>query len=157
MQQYTVRYAHLESPSSLIEGDLVLGRDVIGKMGNTGSSNGAHLHIDVLEGLVKKVVRLSEIGYENGDLYTPNIKQLNYFIDDYLFDTHILITTPFYDPTYEVAYEVSHPAYDVVPENRKTYPGRNNIIYWNRSKTGLVVKTGYDNGYGNYVLILFEA
>jgi len=154
MKQYTVRYAHLEIPSLLVEGDLVMGRDTIGKMGNTGSSIANHLHIDVVEGFVNRIIRLSERGYGQEE-YTPNLKQLNYFIDEGVFDFEIFITTYFGDPDYSSDY--IHHAYDVVPENRHMEPGRNNLIYWNRSKTGLVLKTGYDDGYGNYVLIGYEA
>ncbi len=154
MRQYTVRYAHLELPSLLNEGDLVLSKDVVGKMGSTGASSAPHLHIDVVEGLVNRIIKLAEIGYENGQEYRPNLKQLNYFIDDLLFDTELLITTYFGDPTYSGDL---HHAYDVVPENRHFEPGRNSVIYWNRSKTGLVTKSGHDDAYGNYVLIVFEA
>jgi len=153
MRQYTVRYAHLELPSLLVEGDLVMSGDIIGKMGNTGSSTATHLHIDVLEGFVNRIIRLSEIGYEQEE-YAPNLKQLNYFIDEGMFDFEIFITTYFGDPNYPSAY--IHYAYDVVPENRHMEPGRNSLIYWNRSKTGVTLKTGFDNGYGNYVLIGFE-
>ena len=153
MNRYTVRYAHLEIPSLLVEGDLVMGSDTIGKMGNTGSCTANHLHIDVVEGFINKIIRLSEIGYDKE--YIPNLKQLNYFIDKNLFDFEILITTYFGDPTYSSPY--IHHGYDVVPENRHYEPGRNSLIYWNRSKTGIVLKAGHDNGYGNYVLIGFEA
>ena len=44
---YKTRYAHLKDPSSLKVGDKVAEGDVIGEMGNTGTSGGAHLHFEI--------------------------------------------------------------------------------------------------------------
>ena len=49
-KKYTFRFIHL-SKTSVSKGDLVQGGEVIGNMGNTGSSsNGSHLHFDIWEG-----------------------------------------------------------------------------------------------------------
>ena len=55
--KYTVRYAHLES-ISVKEGQTIKEGDVIGIMGNTGQSFGAHLHIDVVRGKADKDIHL---------------------------------------------------------------------------------------------------
>ena len=154
MKQYTVRYAHLEKLSDLVEGDMVMGDTKVGRMGNTGKSTANHLHIDVVEGFIRHILRLSQIGYEKDNKYTPSLEQLNYFIDGTLFKEEIHITEYFGSPNYIGG--VLHHAYDVVPDNRHLEPGRNFDIYWNRSKTGLVLDSGFDSGYGNYILIGFE-
>ena len=153
--KYTVRFAHLKTPSCLKEGEAVFSGDMIGTMGNTGQGKFNHLHLDCVRGIVDKIIRLKEIGYDGQD-YTPDIKQLNYFIDSKLFKTSIVITTFFYEPDYKILYGKDHPAYDVVPIDRKETEEHFDI-FWNRSKTGTVLKTGYDSGYGYYVLIGFEA
>lgn len=155
METYTVRFAHLaEIPIQKI-GDIIFRGDKVGRMGNTGQSTADHVHTDVIEGLVDKIIRLEEIGYEEGKSYLPNIKQLNYFIDDELFGIGPVITTYFYDPEYKVKYRKDHPGYDLVPSDYDTMDHYN--IYWNRSKTGIILAVGYDAGYGNYILIGFEA
>ena len=156
MKTFTVRFAHLENRPHLSVGQIIFEGDKIGRMGNSGSSTADHLHIDVIEMFVKKIIRLKEIGYESGHAYNPNVEQLNYFIDAGLFKTQIHITSYFYDPDYKLSTGKHHPAYDVVPKNRKE-TDNNFDIFWNRSKTGVVLKTGFDNGYGNYVLIGFES
>ena len=156
MNAFTVRFAHLKELPSPMVGDVIFRGYKIGDMGSTGQSKHNHLHIDVIEGLIKRVVRLNEIGYEKGKLFLPNIEQLNYFIDNELFGIRPVITTHFYDPEYKKMYKKDHPAYDVVPEDR-----HNTIehfgIYWNRSKTGVILHKGFDDGYGNFILIGYEA
>lgn len=44
---YEIRYAHLQS-RSVSQGDSVHKGDTIGKVGNTGSSTGSHLHIELM-------------------------------------------------------------------------------------------------------------
>ncbi len=79
--------------------------------------------------------------------------QLDYFIDGLLFKCRLVITTKYLDPEYKEVYGKDHPAYDVVPKN----PTKRNI-YWNRSKIGLVTAVLNDPaGYGNYILVMFEA
>jgi len=156
MDSYTVRFAHLKEEPIAKIGNVIFQGDKVGTMGSTGASKFNHLHIDVIEGLIKKIVRLEEIGYEDNYSYQPNIKQLNYFIDDELFGIKPVITTPFYDPGYEILFNNHHPAYDIVPKDRhETY--EHFSIYWNRSKSGVILDKGFDVGYGNYILIGFEA
>ncbi len=156
MNTYTVRFAHLEELPTAKKGDVIFRGDKVGRMGSTGKSTLNHLHIDVIESLIDHIVRLKEIGYEHEKTYCPNIEQLNYFIDGELFGVKPVITTYFYDPQYKIDWDKDHPAYDVVPLNRKLTTDNYNI-YWNRSKTGVILNSGFDkNGYGYYILIGFE-
>jgi CRP-like cAMP-binding protein len=109
----------------------------------------------VIEGLIKHIIRLEEIGYEDEYSYRPNIKQLNYFIDNELFGIKPVITTPFYDPEYQVLFDKHHAAYDLVPEDRH-HSQDHFSIYWNRTRTGVILSKGFDIGYGFYILIGFE-
>jgi len=155
MKSYTVRFAHLQELPIPKLGDVIFPGDKVGRMGTTGQSKFPHLHIDVVEGLQDKIIRLSKIGYEREHIYKPNIKQLNYFIDDELFGIKPVITTAYYDPEYKVKYKKDHPGYDIVPENRHRTKDNYNI-YWNRSKTGIMLAKDFDDGYGFYILIGFE-
>ena len=153
MGNFTVRFAHLEKIPDFKEGDAVHRNMKIGRMGSSGQSVRNHLHIDVIEGYVNKIIRLQEIGYETEKSYVPNIRQLNYFIDEKLFKIALVVTTHFYDPEYKVLFKKDHPAYDVVPKDRHRSK-KHFDIFWNRSKKGIVSKVGYDEkGYGNYILI----
>lgn len=163
MKTYTVRFAHLEELPIAKPGDVIFEGDKVGEMGSTGKSTANHLHIDVVESLIKHIIRLKEIGYEEGKSYRPNIKQLNYFIDKELFGIKPLITTYFYDPQYKIDWDKDHPGYDVVPIDRLEKSRYTDLkkehfsIYWNRSKIGTILATGFDKGYGFYILIGFEA
>jgi hypothetical protein len=142
--KYTVRYAHLKDIPTL-EG-LVKEGEIIGVMGNTGQSYGAHLHIDCVRGLQYNNWKLADV--ENGHM-ASEIRQLNYFIDNELFKQPYRITTYYCDPEY--INNKLHFAYDIVPIRGDW------TIYWNRSKIGQVLAKGYDDSYGNYILIGFEA
>lgn len=156
MKSYTVRFAHLQELPIPKLGDVIFPGDKVGRMGTTGQSKFAHLHIDVVEGLQDKIIRLSKIGYEVEHIYKPNIRQLNYFVDDDLFGIKPIITSYFYDPDYKQRFGKDHPALDLVPENRHRTKDNYNI-YWNRSKTGIILAKGFDDdGYGYYILIGFE-
>jgi len=155
MNTFTVRFAHLKETPIAMVNDVIFKGDKVGTMGSTGQSKHNHLHIDLIEGLITHIVRLDNIGYEDEFSYKPNIKQLNYFIDEELFGIDPVITTPFYDPEYERLFGKHHPGYDLVPKDRhKT--DKHFSIYWNRSKSGIILAKGFDNGYGNYILIGFE-
>jgi len=156
MNTFTVRFAHLEEPPIAMVNDVIFKGDKVGTMGSTGKSTANHLHIDLIEGLITHIVRLKEIGYEDEFSYRPNIKQLNFFIDKELFGIDPVVTTPFYDPDYERLFDIHHPGYDIVPEDRET-TDKHFSIYWNRSKSGIILAKGFDNGYGNYILIGFES
>ena len=148
---HTVRFCHLEHKPTLNIGDVVKRGDIVGRMGNTGQSSGAHLHIDCVEGMHSMVWRLGQM---EANVITPSIRQLNYFIDDELFNTPHEITTYYGCPDYMKLYNKVHCAYDVVPKNRD----RNYFdIFWNRSKHGTITAIGYDDiGYGWYINISFE-
>lgn len=151
--QYTVRFTHLDFLPTLKIGDKIITGDLIGVMGNSGASSAIHLHIDCVKGWHKRVYTLKEI--ESGK-YKASPTQLVYFIDRDLFKIDLLVTSYFYDPTYLHFYKKNHPAFDVVPINRHQ-TNENHKIYWNRSKTGVVLSVGFDNGYGNYINIGFKA
>jgi len=151
MGTHTVRYAHLESLPKWKVGQLIRPHDIIGKMGNTGQSDGAHLHIDVINGYTSELYKLQEMGCTNK--YTPNIEQLNYFIDYALFRSEYKISTYFGDPRYLKTYNKPHYGYDIFPTAGYSFWD----IYWNRTKMGHVLKTGYaENSYGYYIIIGFE-
>jgi len=150
----TTRYAHLVELSKLKVGGTVRYGDLVGIMGSSGQSKFNHLHIDVVIGLVYKIIRLSQIGPKKE--YVPDKKQLKYFLDKDLFKTKLFITTTYLEKEYEKIYGKKHHAVDVVPKDRhrtKAHFG----IYWNRTKIGTVLKSGFDiNGYGYYILIGFS-
>ncbi len=50
---YTSRYAHMNTQSKTKVGQTVVKGEVIGGIGNTGLSYGAHLHLEILKGNVK--------------------------------------------------------------------------------------------------------
>ena len=155
--KYTVRFAHLKELPDFKEGSIIHRNMKIGRMGSSGQSVRDHLHIDVIEGTVKEIIRLQQIGYEPEKLFIPNIRQLNYFIGKMLFKIEPVITTYFYDQEYNILFKKYHPAYDVVPKDRHRSK-KHYDIFWNRSKVGTVLKVGYDEkGYGNYILIGYEA
>lgn len=146
---YTVRYAHLASAPKLKQGDKVKTGDIIGEMGSTGQSSGAHLHIDCVEGRQVRKYALSEI--ESG-AFVSSPRQLNHFIDSSLFGVPLEITTYYADPDYMRQYKKVHSGYDVVPKDRKS-----KIIRWNRSAIGEVVAILDDPaGYGNCVYVSFS-
>ena len=87
---YTVRYAHLEKVPGFIPGDRIKPEEFIGRMGSTGKSTAAHLHIDCVEGEQKKNWSLSDM--EKWKI-PPAHRQLNYFIDSGLFQTPLHITS----------------------------------------------------------------
>ncbi len=147
--KFTVRYAHLDSVPELKKNQLIERGNKIGRMGNTGTSTGSHLHIDCVEGYVSKVFHMWEI---DQDIYISNPKELNYFIDFQLFNTKIHVTASYFDPFYMESRGILHPAYDVVPLNRHETK-KNYDIFWNRSFRGKVLSLGYDKGYGNYIQI----
>ncbi len=147
---YTVRYAHLELLPNLKIGDHIYYGDYIGVMGSTGQSTGQHLHIDVVEGTPTRIFLLSEMYAGNPK---PEIKQLNYFIDDALFKSPLIITTYYGDPVYMSRFGKIHLGYDVVPRDKTKKQ-----IYWNRNIYGVVTaKYENDPGYGNMIYIAFEA
>ncbi len=148
---YTVRYAHLEY-SMIDVGDEVRAPALIGRMGNTGASSGAHLHIDCVEGSVRRSWLLSDA--ENYNV-RPAYRQLIYFIDQDLFKHPLKITTRFCDISYFFEYNKIHTAYDVIPSDGDRTDDHFDI-FWNRSMPGKVIAKGDHAGYGNYLHIQFD-
>ena len=151
---YTVRYAHLAERPRFPVGKIIRRGDVVGTMGNTGKSTAAHLHIDCVEGMQTSRYTLTDI--EKGQpLASP--RQLNYFIDNGLFDIEPFITMCYCDYRYQIAYKKIHPAYDIVPIDRKASHAHFKIK-WNRSMPGRVIHILDDPaGYGHCLYIAFEA
>jgi murein DD-endopeptidase MepM/ murein hydrolase activator NlpD len=153
MMTYTVRYAHL-AETMLKPGETVNRGNQIGVMGNTGSGTGAHLHLDVVEGEQKGRYNLDDMA--NGDP-RPSAKQAVLFIDQEIFQVDPVITTCYADLDYYLQRHKVHCAFDVVPWDRHKTPGHFRI-YWNRSMPGRVIKILEDDpGYGNCVMIAYEA
>ena len=151
--KYTVRFAHLET-IFVQPGQIVSRGQVIGKMGSTGQSTAAHLHIDCVEGEHKERYNLSMMGKGKPK---PDKKQLDFFIDSELFETDIEITTGYLDPDYEILFSKPHAGYDVVPKDRKE-TDIHYKIHWNRSASGEVIKImKNDPGYGKCVYVVFNA
>ena len=153
--KYTVRYCHMAFPTNLRIGQKIKSGDTIGKMGSTGQSTAAHLHLDCVHGEIAEPWRLSDM--ENQKV-VPAFRQINYFIDSGLFLVEPVITSYYNDPNYKdsAGRNIVHLAYDLVPINR--HQTMNNYdIYWNRTKTGRLIAKGYDEGYGYYAHISYEA
>jgi len=146
---YTVRFAHLKNRPDFRAGEEIHHGEFLGTAGNTGASDGIHLHIDCVEGIISRVWKLSETEH-NCPQSCP--KQLNHFIDSNLFKSDIAVTTPYCDHEYMKSYGKVHHAYDVVPKDRKSWG-----IHWNRSKVGSVLLAGPDPDYGNVLLVGFQA
>ena len=153
---YTVRFSHLKDRPHYTVGDTITRGDVVGIMGNTGQSTGAHLHIDVVRHKQSKPWLLDDVdpSCRNNGKHWPDPVQLNHFIDAELFGgLDFDITTYYLDPAYKKRFGKRHPAYDVVVRSKAL----KNQIYWNRSMSGIVSDVGFNSGYGNYILISYEA
>lgn len=150
---FTAMYAHLESKPDLAEGQLLRRGAKIGKMGNTGKSTANHLHLGLINGIHGSLWRLANI-HPSRD----HSKQTAYFIDAELFGIEPHITTFYCDSRYNDGKGnwINHPCYDIVPADRHISDKHFNI-FWNRSMPGEVLTSGYDDGYGYYVLIGFDA
>jgi len=150
---YTSRFAHL-AETTLRPGQTIHRGDIIGVMGNTGSGSGAHLHLDVVEG--EQVGRYTLDDVANGNPQ-PSAKQAVLFVDQELFRVMPFITTQYADLDYYLHWHKIHCGFDLVPEDRHQTV-EHFRIYWNRSMPGKVVKImENDIGYGNCVMIAYEA
>lgn len=149
---YSVLYGHL-SEVYVKKGDKLVYGNKIGKMGNTGyvipaptkenPTAGTHLHLSVVEGKKTYTWTLASMKNEN----KPDKQQCLYFLQDNdIFDKkdEVKITCGW------LGYK-NHYAYDIVPKNYSYYD-----IHWNRSFTGTVSATGYNSGYGNFVVIQYD-
>ena len=151
--KYTVRYAHLVSRSPLPVGTVVEKGKLLGFMGNTGKSDGAHLHIDVVDGEQPKTYKLADMdaNRHNPNMKWPNVVELNWFMDSELFGCRPLVTTYYCEPAYLLLYKKLHPAYDVIPVIKATTG-----IHWNRSYPGKVIRNEFDEGYGWHIHVRYE-
>lgn len=150
---YTVRFAHL-SEIHVRPGQTVKRGEKIGRMGNTGASQGAHLHLDVVEGIQAGRYTLTDmaLGKPRADA-----KQATLFIDAELFGVEPIVTTYYSDPAYYKTLAKWHFGYDLVPSDRHKTQEHFDIL-WNRSMPGRVTKIMTDDpGYGNCVMIAYEA
>ena len=153
MKTYTVRFAHL-AETTLRPGQTIHRGDIIGVMGNSGSGSGAHLHLDVVEDEQKGRYTLDDVANGNP---RPSAKQAVLFIDKELFRVDYFITTFYADIEYFKIHNKIHCGFDLVPEDRHQ-TAEHFKIHWNRSMPGKVVKImENDIGYGNCVMIAYEA
>lgn len=151
--KFTVRFAHLASRPMLTVGDKVVRGDIVGKMGNSGQSTGAHLHIDVVRGWQNHRYTLEDM---DTGIVSPCARELLWFIDDELFNHPYVITTNYADRDYFYHYKKVHHAFDIVPEDRHETQAHY-YIHWNRSHPGHVMMVDYDErGYGHYILVGYE-
>lgn len=152
--KYTARFAHLDDGPMAKVGDVLNRGDVIGVMGNTGVGTGAHLHLDVVEGIQAGRYTLTDVA-NGGPKASP--KQAVLFIDKELFRVEPVVTTGYADPEYYRSRGKWHFAFDVVPEDRHQSKAHF-AIHWNRTAQGVVIKAiRGDTGYGNYLLVGYEA
>ena len=146
-------FAHLRQPSGLNIQDRIEPNFPIGVMGNTGQSLGDHLHLACVEGLHGDPWTLADMENFNPK---PAPRQAAYFIDKDLFGTDIFITTPYACPKYLRQHKKIHQAFDVVPLDRHVNDAHYQI-WWNRTKEGTVIFSGFHEAYGYCVIIAFEA
>lgn len=158
MKDYTGIFAHLEDDPGFEVGDKVQPGDIIGRMGNTGQSSGAHLHFGNFHGKHKRIIRLREVSTDGPIKFA--LEQGLYFIDEGLFGgVPYIVTTHVGDPFYyhglkEVpTHNKYHWGWDLVPADRRE-TDKHFDIHWNRSFSGEVNFVDFDpNGYGWIILI----
>ena len=142
----TLLLAHLEQKSMYRAGDNILPGYHLGRMGSTGASTAAHVHMGNAIGY-RGLWRLRDV--EEGDMKDCP-RELNRFISE-KFLKGIKVTTPYCDYQYQKEYGKVHYGYDV--STRKRYPWN---IYWPIDEHGSVLAIGWDDAYGNYILIGYE-
>jgi murein DD-endopeptidase MepM/ murein hydrolase activator NlpD len=155
MMTYTVRFAHLEKRPPVEVGQTIRRGDHIGRMGNSGQSFGAHVHMDIAEGRPTYIYRLADL--ERGNPQPAPLKQALFFIsDEELFKHKALVTVGPGDVEYFNKLGKVHYHYDVVPLNRRITQD-NYDLYWPRSMPGTVTAIHWDpSGYGHVVYIAYE-
>jgi len=158
--QYTKLYAHLEE-RYVNHGEIVNSGDRIGRMGTTGMSTAIHLHSGLYPGRRNGLIRMSALLREQLSLseaeYRDLIQQHHYFVDAGLFGVNPVVTAGYMDPLYVINGKfIHHVGLDLVPWDRHKTTDHYDAM-WNRSKPGEVLVSDWDRGYGNYVLIAFEA
>ena len=159
--KYTVRFAHMENAPAFKVGDTIKRGDVIGRMGTSGQSTAAHLHMDVVEGFQVARYQLKDIEADSPKAAPP--RQAAYFLTKdqskgyELFGIIPVVTTHMADPEYLESRGKIHFHYDVVPEDRLRTKAHFDI-HWPRSADGKVLRVDYDDkGYGHCLYVGFEA
>ena len=150
----TARFAHLETLPHWKAGDTIQQNFLVGRMGSSGQSTGAHLHLDLTVGENAGMYSLQDI--EEGKPQAGPLKQLMFFLDDELFTVPLVITTAYAELEYYRLTRKVHHGFDVVPEDRRTTRAHYDI-HWNRSMPGRVIRVSNDPyGYGYHINIAFE-
>jgi hypothetical protein len=155
--KYTMMCCHLKE-AKVKNGQLVNYGDELGIAGNTGDSDGVHIHLEVIEGEhYDRWWILNDIYYERG--IKGSREQANYFVDDDFFKAPYKVTVN-YDgiivstgAKYYDLYKRHHPAIDFI--NRDGL-ARHRTFYWNRTFTGRVTRVGYNRWIGNYIVIVYD-
>jgi hypothetical protein len=150
----TARFAHLDSLPRWKVGETIHENTVIGRMGSSGQSTAAHLHLDLTRGENAGMYSLLDI--ENEKPAAGPLKQLLFFVDDDLFGIAPVVTTPYAEAEYFKLLRKVHHGFDLVPEDRRTTKDHFDI-HWNRSMKGRVIRVANDPyGYGYHINIAFE-
>jgi hypothetical protein len=150
----TARFAHLDSLPRWKVGETIHENTIIGRMGNSGQSTAAHLHLDLTRGENAGMYSLLDI--ENEKPAAGPLKQLLFFLDEELFTVPLVVTTPYAEIEYWNLLHKVHHGFDVVPQDRRTTKDHFDI-HWNRSMPGRVVRVANDPyGYGYHINIAFE-
>ena len=82
---FTIRYMHMNSAPLVSAGQHVQAGTIIGYVGNTGQSTGAHLHIDINTG-----------GYTTGNQIRADMESIVNVIDFFLFQFYYITGTNIY-------------------------------------------------------------
>jgi len=167
--KYTVRFAHMEKAPAWKVGDTIKRGDVIGRMGTSGQSTAAHVHMDVVEGFQVARYQLKDIEADSPKAAPPRQAALFLTKDAdkgyELFGITPIVTTHMADPEYLESLGKIHFHYDVVPEDRERWVKGVKVgskahfdIHWPRSAEGKILRVDYDEkGYGHCLYVGFEA
>jgi len=150
----TARYAHLDSMPLWKAGETLSRNAIIGRMGNSGQSTGAHLHLDLTRGENAGMYSLQDI--EEGKPAAGPLRQLMFFLDAELFAVPLVVTTAYAELDYYLQTRKVHHGFDLVPVDRRVTKDHYDI-HWNRSMPGRVIRVANDPyGYGYHICIAFE-
>lgn len=151
---YSTRFCHFKTYPYLKKGDAVFPGMALGIMGNSGQSLGAHVHIDSIIGTEENHWHVAD--FEKGSVMPANEQTLfciGQCMDKGLFgDSFPFITAPIFSASYKKIVGKNHWGNDVVPYTA----GSDGVVHWNRSKTGEVLFSGKDPGYGFSIIIGYK-